>query len=1611
MVERRSVAAFAFALLLILSSISAIIAPPESVDSLDPSTSKSSSPSYIGTFGNGVSSIDLHPSLNESTSFPHMPGMRVSDIELNLSASPERAWDNDTILMSALTSTSTFNQTTVGFNGHLRLNTSGTSGAILNVGTNNTVISGHVSMSGNHSYDVLHLLCGIVSCGHIVATGPLKITANVIKIDLGNSITANHMTWGNTGQGTATSGANGAGGAGHGGTGGAGGGSGGTAGSSYGNGSEAGSSGGNSSGGSSTAHGGRGGGEIELIAGMIYLNGTLAANGHGGDGGPGPPNGRGNGLGGAGGGSGGSISMLANTVYVGSSATLSASGGDGGDGSDGMCPPGQPCLFLYHGGDGGGGGGGGVVRITTMPGQLTNNAGTTVTGGSGGQGGAPYGTGSYGTGGSSGNSGVTPISISIGTGAPSYNLSGTFLSPPVGESGTLHLDAMMNLTYVQPANTSIEAAYRYTVDSTTWSDWQPFNISGESLAPFALIQFQLNLSTTDNSTTPTVQSIAFSLFTWSALEDTALDIGMVQGGNEFWSFDAPLGLIASGRALATMGPTQVLLPFPGGASPADAGWVHIMPPGFLQDNDVTFSIGGHVIKTLNSSDYPEHGLTLRLPASLLASVWPSSTSGQNGTGGVTWEDVTLSCAVGIPFMGSFGVSLVAIPYHLTIDVGANGSLLSSLNHHVNVTSNHWLEADFNDFPIISDGDGPDGQSFTLRDLNVTYIDDLIPVVTESIFLVNGQEVTDARIGDLVEIQVRVQGDEDDLMVNWHIEGLGSISSWPPTALDAMVWDALEGAYIGQFDTSQLPPDYGERMALWLWVNDTSGNNLSPTGVGDWVADITLRPQVPELATGVLTGCEQVTDSVCEVGPGAEIHFEATAASSRSNLDVFVHLVRGGTEDMVVPLHWDASNNVYRGDLSLFTSDIGIWAMSWRALDVGRSDDSFSSHSITHVKVIDNHSSSEVSFSVTSPSPESDSLDLRAEWSHSGYDTGQARVGFSGPEGFSDLVFLSNGNRNDSVTIDSYVALGSGAVEGDGASHINLSSTSLIHQALQNEWPNVQLTNLGHGWATVQTFNNDLNQIRAANPDLVTIFPTDDYASSSTSTWESNYPNLLDELGGMGAEVYIGALMIDPDYVCHIGSGPGGCHSFGEFESVRAKNRILIELASTRPWVTIVPMSDDGPLNEDWLNDDDEFTDAGHSALAEAFLHSIEGQLSLRTIIQEASLSIDISEWLFGDYQFELIVVDSQDEQAEDILDGADASFTLVPADEVLSISILTPSPENLHPGEFEIAFDAVCTIGCEMILEVELDGEQVDMFHPIQGIDNLTLTNLTVGQHQLGLKLWTQDWPLAVQWAILDFEVTPTPVPVWSVLCTTGETERVLTGVARDDELGNLTYSTHSVDCRISNSGNAAGMVQISSESVITPFICSDAQQTIEAGSHAEFSCTADESDENAGSHPVSLVFEQVDAEGDAGTWQSTLNLSAPGFEVGIQEVEKIDDGSSSSPGAAGQSSLTWVLVILAVLAIGIALVTTLFVIRGKAEEGQFEEEQFEEEQSEPIPSGESAIETDVGGEGEGTETELTSTDDDSNYTVDENGVMWWVDDTGEWWHRSSDVDDWTKHA
>ena len=104
--------------------------------------------------------------------------------------------------------------------------------------------------------------------------------------------------------------------------------------------------------------------------------------------------------------------MRANTITLGGStgATVRADGGDGGDGANGDCLPGNPCLFMYDGGDGGGGGSGGNLDIcASSSSNLLISSTTTLSasGGAAGVGGSPYGTGVAGTTGSNGGAGTT----------------------------------------------------------------------------------------------------------------------------------------------------------------------------------------------------------------------------------------------------------------------------------------------------------------------------------------------------------------------------------------------------------------------------------------------------------------------------------------------------------------------------------------------------------------------------------------------------------------------------------------------------------------------------------------------------------------------------------------------------------------------------------------------------------------------------------------------------------------------------------------------------------------------------------------------------------------------------------------------------------------------------------------------------------------------------------------------------------------------------------------------------------------------------------------------------------------------------------------------------
>ena len=1499
------------------------------------------------TFSNGNSSIDLHPSLNESAGLTHRPGQRVTDAGFDVTASGVLDWHNSSTGMLTIAPNATFDLTTVDANGDARLNVS-SGGAVPNAGINNTQI--HLNslwQGGNYSFDTLRIVCIGLSCGSISVTGgPLRIYANTIIIDQGAGIYADELVWANAGQGTGTArGTNGkspgAGGGGHGGSGGAGGGTnGGSGGINYGNGSEAGSSGGNvtftniNSQTNNDASGGRGGGVVELVARTIYMNGTISVNGGRGDDGAAPPSGTGAGGSGAGGASGGSISLMANTVYTGSNSILRANGGDGGDGARGA--QGGVGIGMYDGGNGGGGGGGGVVLVATVAGQFSNNGVMEANAGSGGARGAPYGTGSYGTAGVNGNIGFAFSGTFAGWSGGSivYADSGTLLSPTFGELGVLHLDSTISVNYTQPLNTTIEGMVRTTVDGTTWSEWKPMNFTQHLLPPLALLQFQLNFSTSDNSTTPTASQFNFNTSSWQSLEDVTLDLGTTHGSNPVFEFNGSLGVARDAFDNAMVGYTDIQIQVPTNVTPISTGWIHVMPPPqFIFEGNVTFALEGTDFATLNTSLFPDSGFTIQLPQSLLVSSWPN-TSSSSGSGVVDWANLVLRCSTAVPYMGSFSASLVAIPYEVTARVGSNQTLLKAMNEYVNVTSNRWAEADFSEFPILSGGDGLDSHSITLHNPYVTFIDDIIPEPSNITFLVDGQETIDARIGDIVEIRVKVLGNESDLTIDWHLQGLGGISSWPPPQLGGqpMYWDSLQNAYIALYDTRQHPADFGDRMALWLWLTDSNSNDNFPTGVGGWDDSFTLRPIFPELNRANLTGCDQLLVAVCEARPGSELHLEATAVEGRSDLDVFVHFVQGGVEEVVVPLQWHEASKVYFGDYTFYAADLGNWTVTWRALDLGRNENNFSVEAVSQVRVLDSDYPIENSLSVNTDVAAGDLWELSAEWQQSEYENTSAWVDVSGPNNFSHRENLSTDSSLDLVNISSYVALGSTVVRGAGASESNNSSTGLIHQYLQEDWPHVTLLNISSGYATVVNFRSDVQTISDANPDIITILPLDDYAFTSPSAWQSNYPAFFDQLGGMGAEVYIGSIQLDPDYTCHIGSGPAGCHTFGGYESVKSKNTILKQIVSTRPWVTIVPLSDNGPLHPEWTDTNDDLTDAGHAAVSDAFIREIEARNSLRTLTQSGSGIINITDWPPGDYNFELRVEDDAGNPAIDVQVGPDATYFYPPEDDILSVRILTPIPAALHPGEWQITYNAVCDLNCAMVLAVELDGVLVDTVLSNGGAGTFTLTGLTLGPHQLRVQLSAPDWDVSEPSATLEFVVTPAPKPEWSLQCITYQVESTQESVSVNSQIGRLSRTAHFIDCIVSNSGDASGSIQFSNDSTFGPFSCSRAQHLIDVSGAKTFPCWVEETEENAGIFEVQLIFEMVTNDGveSIGDWKSTMVLITPRFELDVPAGELEDPDEPTPTEVAGQTPLGWIVSAILAIIIGIAAITAIFALRDR---------------------------------------------------------------------------------
>jgi hypothetical protein len=1505
-------------------------------------------PTSSTTFSNGDPSVILHPALNESTEITNRPGQRIDEAEMNVTASGLQMWSNTTNGMQLMAPNSTMIGTTVDTSNQLRLNNSG-GGSVPNAGTNNTVISSPVSMSGNHSYDTLHLLCGIASCGEITSSGgPLRIYANVIKIELGTAIIADEMVLGNYGSGSSTSrGTNGkspgAGGGGHGAQGGSGGGTnGGSGGTNYGNGSEPGSSGGNvtftNSNGqtSNDANGGYGGGVIELFAREIYLNGTLSANGGRGDNGATPPGGSGPGGSGAGGGSGGSIALLSNIIYIGGNAVLSAEGGDGGDGEDGNCAPGNPCLFMYDGGHGGGGGAGGIILLISMAGQLTNNGAISVAGGGGGLGGAPYGTGvagSVGTAGSNGFSG--PGTFAGWTGSVSYIYNGNFTSPVFGQVGLKSVEVKVSVPHNEPLNTSIIATYKYSLDGSNWSPWLSFNLSGDVLPAFALLQFNMWLSTTNNTTTPTVSSININASNWNSIDDFSLAIANTTGSNEFWYFQKDFGVVRNVTSIASPGSTVLRSFVPTNATPVGSAWIHVIPPMFFSDTDIDFRVNGTNLLTINSSEIPSIGITIELNYSFLQMHWPTVPFTTNGSAGIAWSNLEVRCSAPGGWMGSFNSDFVIIPYRLTERLGGNGSILASINEHVNVTSGRWAEASFATFPVISSGSALDVHGIELSDLWINFIDDIIPEVSDISFYVDGAPITYARVGDLVEIRVSVLGNESDATIDWYMEGLSVISSWPPASTATMSWDTLHNVYVGFYDTGQHSSEYGDSMALWLWMEDAAGNVRNPSGVSAWYEALILKPVFPELETMQVSGCETVVVAICEVEAGTEITFAASALEERTDLDVFAYIINpsDSEEEFVTQLSYDEVSKLYMGKVSLTSAEFGWWDILFRAIDINQNEGNWSEPEINMIHLIDSTAPSERNLQVTNNPTASQSWAVYGEWLATLADNSSATLHVSGPNDYSLTTSLSKTIANDSQAVSSYVALGSTETMGLGASNANNSTIGLIHNHLNQTWPGVELTNISNSWGAVQDFIAKKDDIIAANPDIITLIPLRDYSSSSTSVWQTSYPILLDNLVSTGAQIYIGVVHLDPDYVCHINSGPAGCHTYGAYQVNQEKNKVIYDIAATRPWVTLIPLSDDGPTSPEWKDENGYFTDAGHHALAEAMLHGIRGARSSYSPLFGGTHLLDTSSLSPGVYDFEIEVVDEYGNIAPDFVSGPDATMSLLPPDGVLTFAIQTPVPTTLHPGMFEVSYDAMCSIGCSMQLEVSLDGEIIEVIYPTGGAGNYLIDIPSIGAHTISMTLSTSDWVVPSSSDSLEVFATPPPAPEWHISCSYFDEEITQIGIAYNGGIGNLTTSTHFVNCAVTNSGGANGFVQLSPNSTVGPFVCTSSVTEVTPAGRAEFYCNVEESDSISGIHSLSIGFEEVIASGNnsIGGWETNAVLLSPRFATdGVVDDDEKDPQDDANADVAGKSPIVWIISALALLLVGIGAITLLFSLRDR---------------------------------------------------------------------------------
>lgn len=733
-----------------------------------------------------------------------------------------------------------------------------------------------IFLQGNLSLLLVRLSCNNVTCGNIIATGPLNISAVTIILENGTTMAS---VWGSTSIARGGDGVNNdtsfsdagraaGGGGSYIGDGGGGGQSnpktnavnGALAhGNQY---LDAGKGGDVYENGTIFSNGGLGGGQIRIRAGTIIVNGTMTASGTDGEDPARPSTGSRAGRNGAGGGGGGLISLQANRIEV--TGSILARGGDGGDGT--LPYRSMNYIGCCVGGNGGGGGGGGTISINTTAANFHSTGLIDESAGMAGQAGAHayslIGTGEPGSSGGNGQySSTTFTGYPI---PPMYPWTGNLtLANITLANGRVVDDLYLQINSSTPQHTDIDVFVRSSLDNITWQPWSEIDLSTGLMPRAAHLEIKFILISHDGWTTPTLWGYHLD---WN--ERDPIDRLLLESDwNDAMLFSLdnaddgtglkPLLTVQDNASVSDVGSFSLL--FPSGAVPVGSGLVWSVDE--LRDatwcDVVVTGPNGSIQFSTARIDRGPHGTDFHLDANQIASVMERNSSSISHVDpeGIEWSTLWVNWTHGLQNTPA-KVTHLRLTYDIILDLGRLSNLSSIINARVLDLCGTMASATTDCIPehiAVIKGQRLRGTGgISAGALNPIWIDDVAPEVTTSTLSASRASFQPFEVNDEITLSVKVIRDEPDLIAEaWVIPNeLDHITEPPGTSPDQLTWNATESAYVGQLTMPNeyaLNETHSPRVALRL--TDPLGNSFYDA---DHI-DLELGPAKPNIATVSLTG--------------------------------------------------------------------------------------------------------------------------------------------------------------------------------------------------------------------------------------------------------------------------------------------------------------------------------------------------------------------------------------------------------------------------------------------------------------------------------------------------------------------------------------------------------------------------------------------------------------------------------------------------------------------------------------------------------------------------------------------------------------------------------------